>query len=159
MSSWWKYSCSGCDFRQVLNPLGNTGYWSDEKEYITLWLSLAWCQKCQEVTRAELLRSPEEIRVEHDATRTRRTRRDLERYLGLLERRRSPPRCLRCGSTEIIYASSDRSVVHPSCGGVLSASLSELRGQVRACTHLYTFEGEFLETVDGLLIPWNGLDT
>ena len=147
--------CSSCDFRQELPPFPAYGYRSAEVSFIHLRARTAWCQHCQRVTYAERLEPLERIEQAVVQEKNLRVRRDAERYQQLLSQRKSPPRCLDCGSTSLVLKSQDErhALYHPGCGGVLSFYDTGAHVLLNPMTHFYTFEGEFLETEETLHIP------
>ena len=157
-------TCNGCDFSQEMAPFGGYfGYWSDETAMVTMRYSRVWCRTCQSVSLGEVLRDAAQVKEALAATKNRHDRRDLQNYLDLLERRQAPPRCLRCGGTELSFESPDGKwdhLVHPDCGGVLtltaerySPSRADLPIPSRDDTLLYSFEGEYLSTLDYPALP------
>jgi hypothetical protein len=77
--------------------------------------------------------------------------------LGIIKQRKSPPRCLECGSTRVMaplvadktFWDSEKPAVtgfiHPGCGGELSADEDGMRISLRPSTRYYSSEGEFIE--------------
>lgn len=147
-------SCSGCDYKQQLPPFPVYGYRSADVADVHLAARVVWCQNCQAVTFAERLSPVEEVERTIAEESNRRVRRNAERYRQLLSQRRSPARCLRCGRTDLVLKSQDEGhmLSHPACGGILSF-LVDVLYLLKPQTHLYTFEGEYLETEGIIHIP------
>jgi len=83
------------------------------------------------------------------------------KLLAMIEKRQSPPRCLKCGGTRVTAPLvSDWSrvkdprlptpigFVHPGCGGELSVVEDGFRVALRPSIRRYTPEGEFIELVN-----------
>jgi hypothetical protein len=132
-----------------------------------------WCWQCNDVCLGEFLPTPNEIVEEAKAWRRRDQEfnyvtefrpptgfRDDEHEPYALAyfddlfawriTRVSPPKCLSCGSENILVTKSRFSDMfeHPDCGGMISTRFSVFGGTSRnvSPTHWYTSEGVFLRT-------------
>jgi hypothetical protein len=134
----WSYNltCDRCSFIQ--RDFGPTvflqAYLLPDGGVTPLPFQVGWCHKCCEVVRAEWpakalmqwadawdqrgqLSEREEFRL--------RRRMECERLRAVAASRRSPPRCLVCGSVGVIeFGEWDEPMPHPGCGGRLARSLS-----------------------------------
>jgi len=150
------FTCTRCDFRQ-----GDTHTWGI-REYVladgvrvSVPRRLGWCHSCQSIAAVEDLSGDEqreeleEIQVALVVLRfwkfrerkwLRRQLADALDTLDLLKERKSPARCLHCGSADIGSITT-----HPGCGGVIQAGLSDLRIALRQIVTRYTRGGLQIE--------------
>jgi hypothetical protein len=141
MGNIFHYQCDRCS-ELVKLRVGIHGYYcTPDAIPPMLHCQKAWCFGCSSLTQAEKLLSPDQLieyhrsisKINQDMSyRYGRSKKTIEilqqRYDGQLESglrlhkfRRSPPRCLSCGSTHIQYYSIEESrtgkYMHPNCGG------------------------------------------
>lgn len=158
MASVFDARCLGCDYRQRIIGCTDYAYRLSEVPDVFLWAQIAWCDYCHEIVQAERMLTATESKTWVADGTPKRLRRDAERYREMLTFRRSPARCLRCGTTDIHAASGDRNqqhVLHPECGKDIVLHHAGL-ARLGSHTHIYTPEGEYLETVDSVLVPGKG---
>ncbi len=158
MATIYEAHCLGGDFQQMVVAFPVYGYHLGETPDVHLSAQLAWCCDCQMIVHAERLLPPEEAGSGAGGSVNRWVRRDAERYAEMLAARQGPPKCLHCGGTNIIPASgqgSERVLPHPGCGHnilFVHSGLARLPNE----TLLYSPEGDYLTTVQGVLWPGKG---
>ena len=159
MATIYSAECQGCDFRQdhiIMSPV--YAYRLEEMPDVHMWVQLAWCGSCRQIVRAENLLSLAEAQERAQERTERRLRQDADRYVALRASRQSPAHCLRCGSIDLVLASSystERVLQHPACGGTITfrhAGHARLSNE----TLVYSPEGEYLLTLEGILCPGRG---
>jgi hypothetical protein len=128
-------------------------------QHVLLPYQIAWCRTCEKVVRSELsvgelrrfadeweargnLWEREEFRAKH--------RRGGERLRAVVADRHSGPRCLTCGSTEILGLGDwdwRRGYVHPNCDGRLTFTAAVHRNILGSLImwSAYNTEGEDLD--------------
>lgn len=153
------FTCTRCDFRQGdSHTWGSREYLLADGVRVSVPRRLGWCHSCGSIAAVEDL-SGDAQREECEETEREladlrfwklRERKwlqqnlaDLQDTLQLLKQRKSPARCLHCGSADIGSIS-----IHPGCGGVLQAKLSDVRLALRRTVVLYTPEGMEIEHID-----------
>jgi len=94
--------------------------------YESIERDFRWCNSCEGFSAVERL--PDE--------------KDAPWIAG----RVSPPRCLKCGSTDILEREP---VLHPNCGGPLKTEICDAFVSKRAVYRRYDIEGCFLEEDKG----------
>jgi transcription elongation factor Elf1 len=108
-----------------------------------------WCGTCGLITEGEVVESLEEMRKAAGDPASEGARIIADRF-AWRERRQSPPRCLRCGSTEIVdVPEGTQAFQHPGCGGTLRDGASCIHNQ-RDRILTYDVEGVPLNHA------WNG---
>lgn len=78
---------------------------------------------------------------------------DLQLVMDWRDERKSPPRCLSCGGTEISHAGSighaeasyRLAFAHPGCGGELVVSTPPIRINMRTDDIVFDAEGQLIE--------------
>ena len=151
--------CDRCDFAVELCESwhGVEGlYRIPDSQPIPLVGRWAWCNRCFDISQAEMLPMIGEIRAELRASlwnvsawgedvwrctqavaesepiSRRCHRRILRSMLEWRRHRRSPPRCLNCGTTDIQFASDDMgntgvgTICHPNCAGMIHFELGAI---------------------------------
>ena len=148
--------CEECGFEQRVVGHGDYAYRLPEPPDVFLWAQFAWCNSCQKVVQAEKLLTTAAME-EWSTGSNNRSRRDMERYRQMTASRISSARCLKCGSSDIIAATGDWPnylVLHSLCGGSI---VLHHNGSARLSgTKAYSPEGEYVTTVNGILIPGRG---
>lgn len=133
---------------------------------------VVWCRQCQGFSAGEWIRSEADIesqvvrfrrgdfpespaRMEFiyggtDAATIERHLRNWERELQWRRERRSPPKCLACGATEIIQFdfTNPASLVEPNSGRLFSLRPVFATGDFDWELSLYSTEGDFLAKID-----------
>jgi hypothetical protein len=113
----------------------------------------AWCHRCQAVMHGEEL--PEIAWLEQQLREWQASGLEkqtqawhvawLERKIAWRSERRSPAKCLACGSSEIVRGSFQGGAPHPSCGGWLALRRSGHFSLMEPLMQsLYSPEGEAL---------------
>jgi hypothetical protein len=136
--------CDKCTYERHM-PDTNYDYCLPDGGRLYVIRGRAWCFSCKQVVQAEYLLSLAEIESElrvinswpREPTRpsaieaTAHIRKQMELRKAFALRRRSPPRCLECGSSNITTQESggegNRGLVHPECGGRLRPVYPESR--------------------------------
>ena len=118
-----KAKCDKCSYRATFsNPLRS--YEMPGGATVTIESTFVWCAACRAVQWGEELADLAELERELEACRTP----ELESRIAWRRARSSDPRCLECGSTEVmpLVQSETRSGYdkwtlqeHPGCGGVV----------------------------------------
>ncbi len=142
------YEVTTCDLRYYVLPDGRQ---------VSCRICPVWCVRCGVMTEGELippLDSVEWFVKEQAPALDDEARMCAETNMTWRRLRQSPPRCLRCGATEIIAVSQtaegrSESLEHPGCGGVLRDRNS--------CIH-YTPDAFWTYTVEGVPLnhKWRG---
>jgi hypothetical protein len=133
--------------------------------------SAVWCYRCQTFSAGERIRSVAEIELEKasfhrgefpyeparmefvyggiDQAIDRHTR-SWERELQWQKERRSPPKCLACGATELLHFdwTNPASLVEPSSGRGFTLQSVFATGDSDWQLSLYSTEGDFLARID-----------
>lgn len=159
--SYLELLCS-CGFEQKLFPSSPRYYQFDNQEVMPVLVCLAWCQGCQSFVESEDLATAQTIL---DVLQTVQTQlipvRGLiegnppaptdrcvfyHAKLKLLLERQSPPKCLRCSSTDIIpfSVSPDEPPLHPGCGQFCQLTRKVMSFGDPFFYVLYTREGEWI---------------
>jgi hypothetical protein len=137
--------CDRCDYEAQLDAVSLPRYDLGDGDDHYMHTQYAWCHRCRSMVdaeklptaaelaelRAQLMRSvgKKDLVTEHVLTEA-----DVDRMALPMERwlakRRSPPRCLACGATEIVPheppgapedgPSVHTPFVHPGCGGTIA---------------------------------------
>lgn len=133
------WSCDRCRQNWTQFPTAHYYLLSEERE-LAIRTASAWCRKCSAPVYCEVLPTVQQVREEHAKLRQARTWRHLfpwrsreqqqllidivglEHFSDFLTRRRSQPRCLACGSHEVLPGVDRRTVDHIGCGGTLRAT-------------------------------------
>lgn len=161
MAGAYHVRCQGCDYEDTVSGGTDYAYRLAEWPDVFLWVQFAWCQNCSRVVQAEDLLPPKASEEWMAGHTNRRALKDARRYREMIDARRPPPRCLSCGSVDILPASGHTGerwewiVPHPPCNGEILIAGKIYTSGIPA-TAVYTPEGEFLERVDGLLLPGRG---
>ena len=124
--------CSRCSYERRIDDILRS-YSISDKAHLTIRQRCAFCKQCSQVVRAEYIPTTEVIETELAEAKTLNAEEwipDLLSYLDWRKTRVSPPRCLECGSTEIILSEIDERdddddierIKHPDCGGTITIS-------------------------------------
>jgi hypothetical protein len=127
-------ACDGCDLTATLGGMGLPRYDLGDGHGHYVETQHAFCHACRSMVDAERLPTSAELAerraqmmesvgskdlmTDHVVTQA-----DVDERAGAIERwlsaRRSPPRCLVCGSTEIVPHNplAGEPFIHPGCGG------------------------------------------
>jgi hypothetical protein len=154
----WKIRCSGRDYQLGDQMWGYRhygrfyAYLLPDQSTLDLSFIAAWCRDCREVTHAEEMPSMAAIEKELTTSVPGWRHEELTVLKKWRTQRRSPPKCLDCGSTNIVPVTLDFSEVieqtfpHPDCEGVLhfTPSGGYTLGPVQT-QRLYSFEGDYLD--------------
>jgi hypothetical protein len=172
-----EYRCSGCSFVQTeVHQEVRLRYVLEDGRYGTGYRQAGWCPACNKVVEVERLPDASTvIRKLAEAERTargttlerlldrlgrdpsvdqRHAKRSIEEHRGTLawlEQRRSRPRCLKCGTEEVVTHEHDPAgALHHSCGGVLELvhpeSGKEIRVSMVPICHVMSVDGLILRT-------------
>jgi hypothetical protein len=170
------FTCNRCGFKQgTVHTWGKREYLLPDGARVDVPRCISWCHGCGGIASVENLSADDKKRELTEAreelanlgfwsVRKRKWLRnkiaDLEDVLALLGNRVSLARCLYCGSTSIETprvpgASGNSEFIHPGCGGVLEAKMSDIRIAIRQTVTRYTPEGTQVERVyvDGYSAP------
>lgn len=137
MAQAWDLTCDRCGYHQEdFRAYSWSAYLLPDGGVTPVQCQPAWCHHCARFVRAEL--SAEEMvrwadimeersfpweEGEHWSSTRRRVERGRLRIVAAS--RKSPPRCLTCGATDIElfgFWVSDLTLTHPNCGGSLQES-------------------------------------
>ena len=181
----YEAKCDRCKFTQRIADGGLRSYQLPGDVRVTIRQQFAWCQSCHVVVHAERLPTIDQIKAELEAfeqlarddrgsfampgrlaeDEINRERNQLQTLRQVVEGRKSPERCLECGSTDLILIPmadedddeivpmSPCGTVHPGCGGFLSIGGIGF-SRSRAWT-FYTTEGERIRAYE--VLPVKGL--
>ena len=160
MSSATTYTCDKCRHRSSLDKVLRI-YEGGAK--LSVPTNPCWCHNCKDVTWAERVPDPEEIRSELSAwsagnleygylfvgapyRKNPRAEAEVPAYLQSLLawrlKRQSPSKCFTCGSSRIFLASSPyESLRHPACGGALKPLTSICASIGKRKVFIYSPEG------------------
>lgn len=151
MAARYKATCDQCRYRGLLDDVLRS-YEFTEQVTLTIQRVAAWCPRCQGVAWSEMIPPLADINLRiseferrdqtaldavlpfvsrHSSLADLVASRldDLRRRAAWVRGRQSPPRCLECGSTEIIPMTSGQTCSgnpkwtlspHPNCGGTLT---------------------------------------
>lgn len=185
------YYCDTCDFEQWDSRVwGRREYFLGEGYSVQLEWDLGWCEDCHGLAAVEVL-SEAQRRAELEKAESELAalgfrpgprwwefpwtwQSKLEKWkeiapkahdaklaLQLILDRKTPPRCLACGSEHVIapletdksewidYSQPKRiGFLHPGCGGELWKKKSDTRLAFRRSVLLYTPNGQFIKQND-----------
>jgi len=103
-----KIKCKGCNFKQIILPIPVDCYYKFyDGETIPAYRTIAWCYNCNKIVGAEKLPSAKDIALQIIENKNMEMDFEFKRTLQWISERKSPPRCLKCGSIDITYISFD----------------------------------------------------
>ena len=171
--------CEACDFASSsMRIWGQYLYKTSPHSVIYVNRTAGWCYSCQNISPIEDFTDYENVkqelqeyiekRIAHEKTMMYRLfsykSKDhlyindrivqLTDRLRLYENRVSPPKCLECGSTDVVpvklpyYSDSDKhplNFIHPNCGGTLYIQNTMIRFTMRFTKRFYDVEGNRLD--------------
>ena len=147
MSYTYNAICSGCGFSQqeFLTHLARWAYLFPSGQIHRVIAKPAWCGACSQVVHAEDVPSIDELKEK--AVNFPFYRENLERLLAWRSSRRSPGKCLACGSERVSLfkevSRQEMTVAHPICGGEISLKIwGHVYARTPVVPELYTPEGE-----------------
>jgi hypothetical protein len=148
--SLYEASCSRCSYQRRLHDILRSYKLCDDDHGITIRQTFAWCEACRHVVHAERLEDLSVLKSEFDhytvqgeefyswmgLSRGSDWREERERHLNNLRRRiewresrANPPKCLECGSTNVLVfpetdddndeCEQEPEINHPDCDGRL----------------------------------------
>jgi hypothetical protein len=145
-------TCNKCSYEKRFQP-SSYDYVLEDGARLYVIVCRAWCSSCGDVVEAEHLHTLETIDRElraidscahmFDPKSVAEVREQFLLRRGIALRRKSPPRCLCCGSTEIYAPEPYQPIIHPGCGGELR--LVESTRDMNAETLLCDIEGRHIE--------------
>lgn len=158
----WKASCSQCKYREDFHEI-LCSYQITENRNLTIRQTFAWCNTCKKVVWAEKIEDVSRLEKERlsmlksntyawlpikpedqEAIRVRSVE-DIDARIEWRKARISPPRCMECGSINIVFSeeykrSGRMRFDHPSCSGIITVKW--LGESVNMLWYFYTPEGE-----------------
>ena len=161
-----EYRCSGCSFVQPsVHQSITLRYVLEDGRYGTAYRQAGWCKACDKVVDVEQLPDASTVMWElakaeravrgmsnADSVALSRAEQLVERHggtLAWLKQRRSRPRCLKCGTEQIVTREHDPSgALRHSCGGVLDEVSPESGNMVRVSV----VPIRYVMSVDGLVL-------
>jgi hypothetical protein len=146
-----KAKCNKCSYRASFsNPL--LSYDMSDHSKVNIQRTFVWCGDCREVRWGEEL--PDLIQLESELAATPANesflREKLQFKIAWRRTRRSAPRCLECGSTDVTSLTRSQTHrgngkwtlrEHPDCGGVVTVLVEPVLALDRRWI-LYSPEGE-----------------
>lgn len=146
-----KAKCDKCSYRATfLNPLRS--YEMSDGTTVSIERTFVWCAACRAVQWGEELADLAELQLGLEANRTP----ELEARIAWRRARSSGPRCLECGSAEVMplvqsetRSGNDKWTLreHPGCGGVVIVLQQPVLALDRRWLR-YTPEGERRRTYE-----------
>ncbi len=173
MSS-YEAKCDRCSYkRKLYDILRSYDLGDGYKSAVTIRRQYAWCHQCQQTVSAELLEDLPSLEAELTQANGRgeefysgfafgntweeekiRYLDDLKQRISLRKARVAPPKCLDCGSPNIIgMPESDgdddegpivQPIEHPGCGGTLT--ITSIGLALNRAWFFYTPEGDKIES-------------
>ena len=155
MGYFYDVHCKRCGYEQA-KYRGDGAFYAyllDEGSTLSVPYVPAWCHHCRAVVHAEEL--PEVIALERQVREWQASSLDdsirtwhlewLASEIAWRSKRRSPAKCLVCGSTDIVRGSLGGGVLHPGCGYRMPLKLSGHYSLMEPLMQwLYSPEGEAL---------------
>jgi hypothetical protein len=153
VAGWFKVSCDRCTYQANAYDQGGV-YRCTLNDTLTsapiVRHKFAVCKNCARIVNAEVIPELEALQHEIERFASIDHADGIARLLPYIEwrsNRKSPPRCLECGSTTLTQLGLSQDgkfevTEHPTCGGTLSikwVGMALIRG-----ISVYTAEGEFL---------------
>jgi hypothetical protein len=127
-------ACDKCSYERSY-PHRNYDYHMPDGNHVYVIVGRGWCHSCEQIVETEYLPALDQIEKElryiagyskeavtpASIAASIKVRREWENRKALALIRKSPPRCLECGSTNIEVQTSDANglLLHPRCGGHL----------------------------------------
>jgi hypothetical protein len=184
----YRAECDSCGYSQRISDDGLRSYQMPGDVRVTIRHQFAWCRVCGMVVVAERLPTSDQLTkeladveqmanerpdvfaspVETAQEGIDRERKQLLCLIQIIEDRRSPERCLQCGSTSIIpippldeddededdwQDECFNKIEHPNCGGLLT--LNGIGFSLNRTWTFYTTEGEKVQKYE--VFPSRGL--
>ena len=118
------YECTGCSFTQTMWNYPIRYVYSYKDSYFNIPRATSWCYKCNMIVPSENFLNDVKFDSEYQLSNSDKMF-IIKRIASL---RKSPPRCLECGSTRITRieevnskeeVQNKGSALHPKCGGYL----------------------------------------
>lgn len=173
------FSCSKCASTWPATDLAHRYYLLPTGVLLDVESRYAWCMDCRRMREAEKLPDPGELaaiirlrptiskqsrwwpfgRADREKCERERAlaREKAQQMLNLVLPRKSPPRCLGCGSSQIVNPDKVNLTLHPDCGGVIRRISSEtfvsFASPIPFPTRFYNAEGEFIRESEGSWKP------
>lgn len=139
--------CSGCDFETSLVPEAEYAYVLEGGRHVDIPSEIMWCESCQTVRPCEKLPALSTLQNQLQSTDSPFNKSRLKALCDVLQQRRTPAKCLHCGSTNIksLFVNRQR-ILHPNClaGGRLEGHTSRKLVSLILHTELFSIEGERL---------------
>lgn len=184
-----EFQCDNCDFHSSdLDTWGIWEYLLPNGVRIQAEIRLGWCHDCKNIAPVEYLdvsAAQAEVKKRQEYLATLKADSslqedvedwqfyanrlaDAEDYLSVITNRKSPPKCLSCGSDHAVapVVSSTSGVesdgvpvptgfTHPGCGGQITMSYDGFRIALQPQAHRFTPEGLRIEDqrVSGYSVP------
>jgi hypothetical protein len=151
------FECDACDYHAHLRTGVVFHYYelADGRRTV-MHTTFAWCHGCAELVTAEELPGIELLETRLAAAKQERSMvlaTHAQIALTWRKARRSPPRCLECGSTALTDVSQQpddwRSMffLHPGCGGTCRVTGSAHMSMGMWDIAVYTPEGDLIRTI------------
>lgn len=156
-------SCTKCDFRSNTTICWGEFSYEYEGQLVPLLCNIAWCKTCATLVLAEYPAYPRKTaKPQHELTDNERLSLQRVRIWSSRERR---PRCLTCGSLELVRVSifSPEDVpaednlddlfrkleqdTHPGCGGFIVSRPSPFDVNLALEHRIYNTEGQLIRVL------------
>lgn len=166
------YKCSACERSFTSDDTsGHFSYQASDGFRFPLEQTGGWCYDCDRHVPVEdlrtdgLLKDIESLRqripknvgffkslspsFKHDTKLLTDQLESLERRLDLIKRRSSPPKCLSCGSSEIVVLpAAGRGCYFPGCNGTLHADGEPIQISLVFDHRIYDSEGLLIQVIE-----------
>lgn len=144
--------------REVVVVLSDSEYRLVDGSRLPIWQTAVWCSQCHDFEPGEKIPSITSLRKLLLSTLVARLLsrpslhriKDLRRRIKWRRARRSPPRCLTCGGTDLYLLPRDSEFVHPETGERMryrGGSLLCCEGESRKPSPVLSLDGRIVSGV------------